>query len=105
MRNLLFTIAIAILIAGCAGTQPLIAQNHPALTMDQGTCAEVGAALPMALQLFPVAGPAAAGATTVLMGAVFGRAACQAEGSLVNGPPAQTVTTSTTSSSVQKPAN
>jgi hypothetical protein len=102
MKRLFF--AAAILLGGCSSYSSLITNQHPAWAMNPATCAEVGAALPMALQLFPVGGPAVAGATSVLMGAVFGNAACQAESSLVNGPPAQVVTTSTTSQTVQAPA-
>jgi len=80
MRNLLFAIAIAMLVAGCS-------TQHPAFAMNSATCATLGPAIATLVSSSPFG---------IFSSSVIGKAFCDAEASAVAGPPAQVTQTTTT---------
>jgi len=95
----------ALALPGCAALSNLspVSTQHPSWAMNPTTCAEVGAAVPQLLGLIPGFGAVATGSSSAIDGVILAVAGCQAEASLVNGPSAQTVTTTTQSQTVQAP--
>lgn len=86
MKRTIIGILGSLALAGC-GYIPTTTQ-HPAFAMNPADCAVLGAIVAPMLGFVPVASEA------TLFGTIVGKTLCQAESSIVAGPPA-TVTTTT----------
>ena len=94
-------VVLSLALAGCStltgmsNQPPLISGQHPAFALNSADCALIGVGIATLATVAPVA---------IIASGLITKGFCDAEGSIVAGPPAVITTVSTTSSTVQAPA-
>ncbi|GEM_PF-6847322 len=86
LRMTAFGILLALASMGCA-TRPGFTTQHPAFAMNPATCATLGPAVAILFSASPF---------VAFSSSTIGKSLCDAESSVVAGPPAQITQTTTT---------
>jgi hypothetical protein len=107
LRKFALAGALSLSLIACASLPALptgITQQHPGLAMNQGNCAEAGAAIALLTGVGSSLGGGLGAMASPLFGTIFGNSLCGMWNGAVNGQPAVATTISATTNTVASSA-